>query len=97
MNMPVITLEIQGMKHTVMHMISNHTAAIDKDVQDSIDRLITEDNIRQVINSAVKDALERAIKSSISDYFSYGDGRKAVDGAVKEAISAKLKSMESDG
>jgi hypothetical protein len=87
MNIPIIKLEVQGMKHTVQTALAQYAAQMDSSVQAAIEAYCSDDNLNAVINAAVRGALEEAIKSEVQDYFRWsGAGREAVRAAVTEHL-----------
>jgi len=90
MNMPIIRLEVQGMKHTITHALMEHQTQMDEDIQKAVEDYCSEENISRVITQACRAELEQAIKEEVSSFFRYGDGRKA----IKAAVGANLMAQE---
>lgn len=88
MQLPIIRLEVEGMKYAVVTALSAHAAQMDADIQAAVEAYCTPENIASVVRGAATEALDRAIKAEVQNFFNYGDGRKAVAAAVKESILA---------
>ena len=86
MDVPIIRLEVERMKHTLMTALLEHQAQLDADVKAAIDEYCTPENIGKVIRNAAHNALDYAIKEEVEKFLRYGDGRKAVAAAVRESI-----------
>lgn len=86
MNVPVITLEIQAMKHSIKTVISEYSAQIDAEVQAAVDAFCTPENIREVVRHSAKQAIEQAIRETVHQYFAFGAGRKQVADKVQEQL-----------
>lgn len=90
MNIPIITLEVQGMKHAIKAALTNEAAAMDKAVQDALDRLCSEDNINQIVQEEARTAIEATLKEEVRNFFNWSSaGRRA----VREAVHERLERM----
>ena len=83
MNIPIIRLEVEHMKHTMCAALSEHAALMDSSVKSAIDAYCTEDNLNSVVSIAVREALNSAVKEEVRNFFRYsGNGRTAIREAV---------------
>lgn len=88
MNVPIITLEIQGMKNTIKTALMQEAAAMDKGVQDALDRLCTEENVARIVNEEARRQIEAALKEEVQNFFRWSAaGRMAVREAVHEHLA----------
>lgn len=83
---PVIRLEIQRLKQTLMVALSDHATQMDADLQAALDRYLTPENVARIIDEEAHRQLDALIKEEVANWFRYGGGRQA----IKEAIEAKL-------
>jgi hypothetical protein len=84
---PIIRLEVEGMKYSICTALTQHAAQMDADIQAAVDAYCTPENIAAVVRTAARDALDRAIKAEVAAFFDYGaPGRKVVAAAVKESL-----------
>ncbi len=84
---PIIRLEIEGMRQAMVVALSEYQVRLDAEVKASIDAYCTEDNIRRVVDAAVKRGIETSVQTAVEDFFSYsGPGRKM----IVQAVFAKL-------
>lgn len=81
---PRIRLEVEGMRHQVMHHLQQyHTQveeAVDKQVQAAIENFNFE--------AAVSEAVHKILQDSIKAYYGYGEGYRAIERAVWDSLDA---------
>jgi len=87
--MPIIRLEIEGMKQQICIALSEYSMQMDKDIQTAVDAYCTPENITRIVRQAAFNALNYVIKEEVDKFFRYGEGRKAVAEAVKGSILNK--------
>lgn len=90
-SLPIIKLELQGMRHAVMHAFTRHQIEMDAHVQAAMDAYCSPENIKRVVDTAVAREIESAIQSEVEKFYKYGAGRKAVAAAVAEALSQQRR------
>ena len=89
MSIPIIRLEVQSMKHSIMVALTEHQAQMDEDIQKAVEAYCTDENISRVVRAAATAEMEQAIKEEVGAFFKYGDGRKAVRAAVRDGLINK--------
>lgn len=90
-NIPIIKLEIQGMKHTIQAALTARAAQLDTSLQAAVEAYCTDENIEYIVKQEVTTALNAAIKEEIRSYFQWSKpGRQA----VREAVIAHLDQWE---
>lgn len=90
MNLPIITLEIQGMKHTIRTALMQEAAALDKGVQAALDKLCTEENVARIVEDESRRQIEAALKEEVQNFFRWSNAGRA---AVREAVHEHLARM----
>ena len=90
MNMPIIRLEVEGMKHSIMTALLESQAQIDADIVAAAEAYCTEENISRVVREATSSAMDRVLKDEVRSFFEYGNGRTAIRRAVLESLSSKV-------
>jgi len=89
---PVIRLEVERMKHSILAALTTHAAAMDTSVQAAIEAYCTPENINAVVRKAAMDALDAAVKEEVRSFFEWSKpGRQA----VREAVIQHLNEWES--
>lgn len=86
MNIPIIRLEIEGMKQTIMHAMTQHLAQMDVDIQAAVENLCTPARILEVITATAQKEIDQVIKTEVESFYRYGKGREAVKQAVARAL-----------
>lgn len=88
MNIPIISLEVQGMKHTIKMALMEHAALLDTAVQEALDKLCTEEQISRVVHEEARRQIDAALKQEVQNFFNWNSaGRMAVRQAVHEHLS----------
>lgn len=91
MNIPIISLKVEGMRHEVHTALTNYEAQMDQYVRETIDEVCSESNIRQLIKASVASEMNDAIKRAAESFYRYGDGNKI----IAELVVEKLKKEHS--
>lgn len=86
---PVIRIEIEGMKHALSAMLSEHSAQLDADMQAAVEEFCRPDNIKKIVSDIAHATMKSAIEEEVRKFFSYGEGRKAVAETVKARLLRK--------
>lgn len=94
-SIPIIRLEVEGMRHAIVTALTDHQATLDADIQAAVTAYCTPDNIGRVVQQHVSRELQTAVVAAVERFFRWGGGREAVESAVTEAIASTLKRMES--
>ena len=89
-NMPVIRLELEHMKHTMLAALSQHTSEINKMAEAQIEKAIKEFDWAAETTQIVHEALRKAVSS----YFAYGEGYNFITGSVNEAFDKMFKAVK---
>ncbi len=87
MNLPIIKLEVSGMREQIAMAFTNWQFKQDAMVQEALKQVCTEENVQSIINDAVAKELTHAIEEETKSFFAYGDGRKLVRKLVLEKLS----------
>jgi hypothetical protein len=85
--LPVIRLEIEGMKHEISHYMSEHVLQLDQDIRNAIEKFCTMENIQLTITAEVLKQLDIAISEEVRNFFTYhAEGRAKVREAVEKYL-----------
>lgn len=97
MNIPVIKLEVEGMKHAISVALSKYAVQMDEQVQAAVDKYCEPENIQYVISTTATQAIDAAVKDIVKGFFAYGGkGRKYVKEEVERRLTEEMEFM-SDG
>lgn len=87
MTLPIIRLEIEGMRHEITHYMSEHVLQLDQDIRNTIEKFCTMENIQLTISAEVLKQLDIAIAEEVRNFFSYhAEGRAKVREAVEKYL-----------
>ena len=89
MNLPIIKLEIEGIRNTLMVALTEQQLAMDEYIKESVNSFCEPENIKIFVQNAATQALVDAIKAEVKEFFWNGEGRKAVAEAVRTSILNK--------
>jgi len=84
---PIIRLEVSGMKHTILRAFSEYMTDLDSDVQAAVETYCSGENIKRVIAAVVSTEIEMAIREETHNYFRYGKGREIIKAAVARRLA----------
>ena len=83
MNVPIIRLEVERMKHSILTALSEHSAQLDESIQAAVEAYCTPENINAVVRKTAMEALDAAVKEEVRNFFQWSKpGRQAVREAV---------------
>jgi t-SNARE complex subunit (syntaxin) len=87
MNLPVIRIEVERMRHSITTLLTEYQAQMDSYVRDAVDKFCEEDNLRAIIGASVNTELRRAIDDEIKTFYTDGEGRKVIREVVENVFS----------
>ena len=91
MNVPIIRLEVERMKETILAALPRHAAMMDASIQAAIEAYCTPENINLVVQEVVKHNLDAAVKEEVRNFFQWSaPGRQA----VREAVTAWMEEWD---
>ena len=96
MNVPIIRLEIEGMKHTIMIALAEHVHKIDSDIQAAVAEYCKPDNLSLIVQGIASKAIDEAMESEIEHFFRYGEGRKQVASAVMQTMAERYGTSDKE-
>lgn len=84
---PIMKLELEGMRYAVRTALMQHAAALDIQLNEAVDAYCTEENLGQVIRQTVKQEIDCAVKEEIQRFFRCSEPGRA---AIREAVLKHL-------
>ena len=85
--MPVVRLELNGMKHAILHAFSNHTEELQALVSEQMDKICQTEQLRRIVT----EQLTRAVSVEITDLIAKEVRAVFWETGVKEAILEKVR------
>ena len=86
LDLPQIRLEVERMRHSVIHAFSAHTEDVKHAVEQELERAVNEFNFEAAVRRECNRVLNDVIAQTIKKFFTFGEGREAVEGAVYKSI-----------
>lgn len=87
MNVPIIRLEIEGMKQTIMHSMTQYMAQMDADIQAAVERACRPEVITALIEETARREIGKAVTDSVEAFYRYGEGHAAIRDLVMTAMT----------
>lgn len=87
MSIPIIKLEVEGMRRTVQMALSEFMVQQDAMLKAALDAYLTEDNISRIVNETVRVTIQDCIKDAAQNYYKYGEGAKHIRALVVERLN----------
>lgn len=86
--LPTIKLEIDldYLRLGVVQEFSKHQNHIERMVTEEIEKILTVENIRSVIQSEVGPIASEALKKGIANYFQYGEGHRVIRKMIADIL-----------
>jgi hypothetical protein len=92
MNLPIISLQIQGMKETILHAFSERMIDLSSEVKLSLDRYCTPENIQRSIDETVRPLVDEAINTAVRKWWLLSEeGQKLLNEAVALRLEEEAK------
>lgn len=95
MNVPIIRLEVERMKHTLCVALSEYAAQMDATIQQAVEEFCTDGNLEHILKTEAKRQIEMAVKEEVGKFFGWsGAGRRAVKEAVIQRLNERYPTDE---
>jgi hypothetical protein len=92
--LPVITIEIQGMRHAIRRAMSAHFVGMDKGVQEALEAACKNFDYRDYVMKEARTCIQDALSEAIKSQFRYGGaGHSAVQEVAKKLAKSALKNI----
>ena len=88
--MPVLRIEIERLKHTIVSMIGARGSELGEYISAEMDKAVHNYDWEGHVRKIVHETINERIKA----YFSYGDGAKAIKSAIDQGFNSSIKSMD---
>jgi hypothetical protein len=85
---PIIRLEFESMRHSLMLALSEYTVQLDSDLHHAVDAFCTPSNLKHIIESEADRVLEQVIREQVKKWFTSGEGREVIKSAVEQKLRA---------
>lgn len=86
MNIPILRLELEGIKKTLLTALWKHNCEIEHLVSQAVKEYCTEENLYDLIQNQARQVIASTIETEITNFYAYGKGRKVIQEAVKQTL-----------
>ena len=83
---PVIRIELERMKKTLLVAINERFASLDMDVRAAVEKVCTPEHIATIIEQQAAAEIKAAITEEVSRFYRWGNGREAIKAAVAKML-----------
>jgi hypothetical protein len=83
MNLPIVRLELEGMRQSILHAFADFQMEQGAYVKKAVEDYCSEGHLRVIFQQEVQRVLDKTIQEEVQKFFTYGEGRKIVAEAVK--------------
>jgi hypothetical protein len=87
MSTPIIKLQVDFMKSTMLRHLSEEALKMDFMVQQAVEAYCSEENLKAILNVEVKQAMDEAVREEVRSFF---NGTRAGRLAVREMVIRHL-------
>ena len=88
MNLPMIKIEVEHMRHSMIHAFSEHILKTDGLFQHAITEACKPEVVQEIVDDAARRYLHQALDEEVKSYLMYGEGRKIVRAEVEKRLKA---------
>jgi len=90
MNPPLIKIEVEHMRQSMIHAFSEHVLKMDGLFQQAITKACKPEVVQEIVDDAARRYLRQALDEEVKNFLTYGDGRKLVRAEVEKRLKADL-------
>jgi hypothetical protein len=83
---PVIRIEIEGMKQSILHAIMERQLMMDEWVTEAVERELSDDRIKAMIEREVQRTIENTVREEVDKFYRLGKGRGLVASIVQSRL-----------
>lgn len=85
-NMPMVRIELEGMKHQIVHALASHNEEIEKAIEEQLAATIKTFPFEETVRQLAREVISASIKEALEYYFKYGEGRDVVKKSILERL-----------
>lgn len=91
MQIPILKLELDHMRHSMAIALTEYTQRLDETLHQAVEAYCTPENLTRVINEQVEKTMGDVIKDEVRVWFTHGDGRKVIIAEVQRRLSEDFR------
>lgn len=77
-SIPMVRLTVESMQFEMKALLGSHVSRIFTEIEKSVEKVCTPENIERIIDAEASQALESLIREEMRNFYTKGDGRKYV-------------------
>lgn len=93
-NIPVIRVQLEGLRHSVQHAFSEEMLQYDEYVQKALEEALEPNKIAREITRLAELEVQHALKKAVEDYFKFGDGWVFIKEEASEMLNRSFESRK---
>lgn len=90
MQPPLIRIEVEHMRQSMVHAFSDHVLKMDGLFQHAITEACKPEVVQEIVDEAARRYLRQALDEEVKNFLTYGEGRKIVRAEVEKRLKADL-------
>ncbi len=90
-DLPRVRIELDGMKHQIVHAFASHNDETEKAIEEQLTVAIKNFPFEETIRDLSREVISSAIKDALEHYFKYGEGREVIRKAVTDKLDELYK------
>ena len=89
MEIPIVKIELNGMRETIVHAFTTHELEIATNIDQQLKKAIEEFDYEGIVHKVAMEVLTDTVTRSIKAYFTYGEGYKVIEAVVQATLAKK--------
>ncbi len=91
-NRPIVTIQIERMRHTMSMMLSEQQLDISAEVERALSRECTPEKIQQIVDDSAREAVSKAVADAVKHWWMTSDtGQSLIKAAIVERMESEAK------
>ena len=91
MNVPIISVQIEGMRQQLKVALSEFAMKQDAMFQQAVDSVMQPETVRQLLEESASKYLREEIDSQLKNFFRYGKGREFIEDEITNSLMDTIK------
>jgi hypothetical protein len=86
LELPTIRLEIEGMRHAILHAFSQHNRDIEEYLQKETEKFVKGYDFQAAVAKSLGPLFDEIVRKAVERHFTYGPGREAIEKAIQDSL-----------
>ncbi len=88
MHPPLIKIEVEHMRQSMIHAFSEHVLKMDGLFQHAITEACKPEIVQKIVDDAARHYLKQALEEEVKNFLACGEGRKIVRAEIKKRLNS---------